>query len=223
MCRLAALIMLAGLCFANTAQAQDIPLETVPSRGERLLWIEPVGTTFGFIATSGKSPGDVYSDEQLYVLSGGYAHPLDAHRALATELFVLRFAGLCHGSEDVCHSTTAVRASAGLAYSFGGSPGRGFLLQPRLILGYYNETSSTGFPVEVAHGFSLQAGLDVGYQWRFGPLYLAVVGGLAAGVGIGSELAGMHPFLITGSRRRQYGLIPVLNLNLQLLRAGFSF
>lgn len=37
MCRLVAL-MLAGLCFANAAQAQDIPLETAPSRGERLLW-----------------------------------------------------------------------------------------------------------------------------------------------------------------------------------------
>jgi hypothetical protein len=49
------------------------------------------------------------------------------------------------------------------------------------------------------------------------------VGGLAAGVGTGSELAGMHPFLITGSRQRQYGLMPVINLNLQLLRAGFSF
>jgi hypothetical protein len=56
MCRLAALIMLAGLCFANAAQAQDIPLETAPTRDECLLWIEPLGTTLGAIYTSGKSP-----------------------------------------------------------------------------------------------------------------------------------------------------------------------
>jgi hypothetical protein len=105
-----------------------------------------------------------------------------------------------------------VRASAGLAYSYGGSPGRDFLLQPRLILGYYPS------------GVSLQAGLDVGYQWRVGPVYLALVGGLAAGVS--TVPLNLTPFIASGPAHTLEGrqrLVPVVNLNLHLLRLGFSF
>jgi hypothetical protein len=223
-------LTLAVVSLAGAAQAQDIPLESTPGRGERLLWLEPLGTSLGLLYTASPSARD--ADERLYMLSGGYAHPLDARRALATELLVLHNVGGCREVTGKCYGTTLVRTSVGLAYSFGGSPGRGFLLQPRLILGYYRQHPGRadpdvfGEPLETrgAHGFSVQAGLDVGYQWRFGPVYLAIVGGLAAGVSSGIE--DLPPFLLIDGTRTETGeprLGLALGLNLHLLRVGFSF
>ncbi|WP_375767517.1 hypothetical protein NR798_38455 [Archangium gephyra] len=229
MSRFAALT-LAVLSIAGAAEAQDIPVESAAGKGERLLWLEPLGTSLGLLYTASPSARD--ADERIYMLSGGYAHPLDARRSLATELLVVHNVGGCRDVTGKCYGTTLVRTSVGLAYSFGGSPGRGFLLQPRLILGYYRQHPGRadpdvfGQPLETrgSHGFSLQAGLDVGYQWRFGPVYLSIVGGLAAGVSTGIE--DIPPFLsvdgnYTGTGEPRPAL--ALGLNLHLLRVGFTF
>lgn len=199
---------LALLTLAGAAQAQETPLEAADAPGGRILWIEPLGTVLGGVYSGAQS------GEQLTMLSGGYAHPLDARRALTTELLVLHQSVRCWGTTGRCSGDTWVRASVGLAYSYGGGPGRGFLLQPRLILGYFHEEQ----------GLSIQAGLDVGYQWRLGPVYLALVGGLAAGVS--TVDASVEPFFTTDPGFTSVGgqaLRPALGLNLQLLRLGFTF
>lgn len=208
MSRLAGFSLALLLSFAGAARAQDTAPEPVDLKDGRVLWIEPLGTVLGLALSDPQGE----SGEALTVISGGYAHPLDERRALALELLVAHEEAGCRGSGEACSRSTLVRASAGLAYSYGGSPGRGFLFQPRLILGYYH-----------AAGVSLQAGLDVGYQWRAGPVYLALVGGLAAGVStVGLQLP---PFVTTDPpfTKGGLGLRPMLGLNLQLLRLGFSF
>jgi hypothetical protein len=228
MSRLIALT-LAVVSLAGVAHAEDTPVEAA-GQGGRLLWLEPLSTAMGLYYTA--SPSAREYDDRLHALSAGYAHPLDARRSLTTELFAFQEVGGCRTSTDRCYATTAVRASVGLAYSFGGSPGRGFLLEPRLILGYYRQHPGRGDPNEFpsrpetpgSHGFSVQAGLDVGYQWRLGPVYLAIVGGLAAGVSTGIE--DLPPFLLIDGNHTETGeprLGLALGLNLHLLRVGFSF
>jgi opacity protein-like surface antigen len=221
------ILAVAVVSLAGAAHAEDTPMEDA-GQGGRLLWLEPLSTALGLAYTA--SPSAQQYDNRLHALSAGYAHPLDARRSLATELFVFQEVGGCRTPTDTCYASTAARASVGLAYSFGGSPGRGFLLQPRLILGYSRRHPGRGDPNEFpshpetpgSHGFSLQAGLDVGYQWRLGPVYLAIVGGLAAGVSTGIE--GFGPFLIVdGNDTVEPSLDLALGLNLHLLRVGFAF
>lgn len=229
MSRLIALT-LAVVSLAGAAHAEDTPVEAAAGQGGRFLWLEPLSTALGLAYTASPSARD--EDDRFHALSVGYAHPLDARRSLATELFMFQEMGGCRNATGKCSGVTAVRTSVGLAYSFGGSPGRGFLLQPRLILGYYRrhpgreDPDVFGTPRETpgAHGFSLQAGLDVGYQWRLGPVYLAIVGGLAAGVSTGID--DLAPFLLIEGNRTETGESRpglALGLNLHLLRVGFAF
>jgi len=230
MSRLVGLTLAALTLAGSVARAQEVPPETQGARGERLLWLEPLSTALGLAYTAAETGVEGELDERILMISGGYAHPLDARRSLATELFVGQEVTGCGNAVEECSGTTFVRASVGMAYSFGGSPGRGFLLQPRLILGYYLDHAGRegpSFPpreTAASHAFSLQAGLDVGYQWRVGPVYLALVGGLAAGVSSG----GMNvlPFAMTDPALTRGGglaLRPMLGLNLHLLRLGFAF
>jgi hypothetical protein len=189
--------------------------------------------TLGAVVTASDS-GDSWDERRdglrLLAFSGGYSHPLDARKALSTELFVTDFRQGCRLEGGPCDGFTLIRASAGLAYSSGGSPGRGFLLQPRLILGYVRHHSSRDdpdvhFPPRESpgtNGFSLQAGLDLGYQWQLGPVHLALVGGLAAGVSIRS--GSIVPFMIADAENaREFKPTPVLGFNLHLLRLGWAF
>ncbi|HZH77420.1 MAG TPA: hypothetical protein VEY88_15450 [Archangium sp.] len=212
-------LTLAVLTLAGSgAWAQEVPPEATDVRGNRLLWIEPLGTVVGLAYTAAQTGVEGELDERILMISGGYAHPLDARRSLATELFVAQEVVGCRDAMQECSGTTIVRASVGMAYSFGGSPGRGFLLQPRLILGYLLDHAGRegpSFPprqTAAAHGLTLQAGLDVGYQWRVGPVYLSLVGGVAAGVA--------SPLTASSALRQ---LKPALGLNLHLLRLGFAF
>lgn len=197
---------------AGPARAQDTAPEAADAKGERVLWLEPLGSVLGGVLSVSPDSGG----ERVFILSGGYAHPLDARRALTTELFVMHQAQGCWGMDGSgCSGDTWLRASVGLAYSHGGRPGLGFLLEPRLILGYFH----------AQQGLSVQAGLDVGYQYRYGPVYIALVVGLAAGVStVGAQLP---PFLLADpvltSRNGGPGLRLALGLNLQALRVGFTF
>ena len=78
-----AVLTLAGF----VARAQEVPLEATDVRGNRHLWLEPLGSAIGLAYTASRADAEL--EHGVMMLSGGYAHPLDARRALATELFVV--------------------------------------------------------------------------------------------------------------------------------------
>lgn len=82
---------------------------------------------------------------------------------------------------------------------------------------------------QVSSQFSI--GADVGYEWRFEQLVIAVVGGVSAGTGanvrevnpadiLTASLVAMPLSGIRGARRAQR---PVMDVNLNLLRIGVPF
>lgn len=230
MSRLAAstlvLLTLAGAAHAQETKTPDTPLEAPAAKGNRVLWVEPLWSTLGLAVTAATRGG-----ERDLLLSGGYAHPLGERTALTTELFLLDRGADCG---NACASGyTWVRTSVGVSSSAGG-PGRGALIQTRLILGYsyshagfeYSDDGSPPWRHSAAHDFSVQAGLDVGYQWVRGPLYLAAVCGVSAGVSTANSSNQPHLPLGSGNYATSGGRprwVPVVGLNLNLLRVGYRF
>jgi hypothetical protein len=108
----------------------------------------------------------------------------------------------------------------------GPTPLGGLFVSPRVIVGGFWLTTGETM-------FDYLLGMDVGYQLTLGRLYLAFVAGLSGGVGLEEDDGFAGPFLVinpggsfnanplaTNSGR---GVRPVLGLNLQLLRIGFTF
>lgn len=222
--RAAHLLPLLSLMLATAAPAQS------PESRQHLVWLEPASTLVGLavgLDDPGQTPYSQRTAVRLLALSGGYARALTGGRALSLQAFVADHRQGC-GVPEACDGFTSVRASVGLAQSFGGAPHRGFFLEPRLIFGYVREHGGFSDPdlgPQRYHpgfnGYSAQAGLDVGYQWQLGRFYVAPMLGLA--VGASYNVGGIEPFITSNT----YVSAPddrvqlALGLNLHLLRVGW--
>lgn len=122
-----------------------------------------------------------------------------------------------------------VFASAGFHFDTEGQgPLRGFFLEPKLQLSGFTRTI-IGFPAYDGLTLGAELGLDLGYQWRLGSFYVALMGGLSGGI------ATHYPSILygllvewNGSASGAAQLAPktpayVLGLNLNVARIGFTF
>jgi len=122
-----------------------------------------------------------------------------------------------------------VFASAGFHFDpEGKGPLRGIFLEPKLQLSGFTR-SFTGFPAYDGLTLGAEVGLDVGYQWRVGQFYVALMLGASGGVATHYP-SNLYGLLVewNGSATGAGGLAPkplayVFGLNLNLARLGFTF
>jgi len=107
----------------------------------------------------------------------------------------------------------------------------GFFLQPKLVLAGFATYASDSVNPSRGLGSIMGAAVDFGFQVNRGPFYLAIVGGVGFGLGMGSDLAppsntcgsggtGCVPLAlnyISPSRGPQFGL------NVGVVRMGVAF
>jgi hypothetical protein len=124
-----------------------------------------------------------------------------------------------------------VLAAAGPVFSLSGRALSGPFVQPKLLTHFsYEPDYIAGDFVSIAgSSVELRLGLDLGWQFTAGNLYIAPVLGVSAGYGFNMPRVGeslepsrvLHPQLVGYSAKR--GPAPVIGLNLNLLRVGAVF
>ncbi|OJT26174.1 hypothetical protein BO221_10170 [Archangium sp. Cb G35] len=221
--------------------SSQAPVTTVPGEASvprRSVWIQPIGTAFVGLAMG---------ENSAFYLPLGANLPLgeDSNTSLGVELTVTtgsmratsEYGG---GGSRAVPNYWRVLAAAGpvLPLARSSRPLSGPFLQPKLITnvsyepayGYDDDDHAGGASLE------LQLGLDVGWQFTVGNVYLAPVLGVSMGYGFNmpgggrSTLSGgpafapsrvFHPEFVGYEPRR--GPAPVLGINLNLLRLGSAF
>lgn len=100
----------------------------------------------------------------------------------------------------------------------------GFFLNPKLTVGAFQVSSPARMDGDGQWMINATVGADAGYQWTLGRFYLAFVLGASVGVGWKEDdnLAG--PWLNVSQPFPRFDVYsPVLGLNVQLLRVGYTF
>lgn len=135
------------------------------------------------------------------------------------------------GDSEVTWRSVGLITAIGPMLLTGPEPLRGFFLEPKLLVSVYRISLLLGPPPRdfpspyVDRHFvtsTVSAGLDVGYQFIWGPLYLAVVGGVAVGYCHQCSRDGFASGLITEYSDARTNRL-ALDLNLNLLRIGFAW
>jgi hypothetical protein len=122
-----------------------------------------------------------------------------------------------------------VFASAGFHVDTEGKgPLRGFFLHPKLQLSGFTRTHIS-YPAYDGLTLGAELGLDLGYQWRLGSFYLAIIGGVSGGIATHYP-SNLYGLLVewNGSASTAAQLVPrtpayIFGLNLNGLRLGFTF
>jgi hypothetical protein len=113
----------------------------------------------------------------------------------------------------------------------GPQPLRGFFLEPKLLISVYRVSLLLGPPPYDFPGpyrdqhfvaGSVSIGLDAGYQFVWGPAYLALVGGLAFGYCHNCSRDGFASGLATEYDTARTNRL-AFDLNLNLFRIGFAW
>lgn len=187
------------------------------------VWTQPVGTV-----VSGLAGGPVY-------IPVGANVPLSGSTSLGMELTLVY--GSMRDPEDEKLGAPPVSfwrvlAAVGPVFSLRGEPLSGPFLQPKLI-GIYSLEPAYAFGAEshsAGSSMEVQLGMDVGWQFSFGDWYVAPVVGVSAGYCFNCAVdggSGFEPSHVLAPRVYGYSQtresLPVLGLNLNLLRAGTSF
>ena len=214
------LLLSLSVLAAPPALAQAPGADDAPRSGA-VLWVEPVGVVAGFASSDGNAT-NVY-------LPLGVSVPRGPRSAWTFELGLAQYQEGCSRVPGVkCDADGRMaRALVGLSFSSAGQQ-RGFFVQPRLgftVLrqaeGVYDVGAETR-PEPAGTTLALDAGADVGYQWRVGPLYLATMVGLSGGPAFNAP-ASSSALLVDAfwnePRRETRG---VLAVNLNLLRVGWG-
>lgn len=220
-----ALLLALLLATSPEAPTSAPPAPIEASAPRRTFWVQPIGT-----AILGLIPNSAF-----YL-------PLGAHLPLgegsSTSLGVELT--LTTGSMRSSHEFTSTRpipdywrvlAAAGPVFSLSGRPLSGPFVQPKLITHFSYEPDYIAGDFVSVGGLSaeLRLGVDLGWQFTVGNLYLAPVLGVSAGYGFNMPRVGenlepsrvLHPQLVGYSAKR--GTAPVLGVNLNLLRIGAVF
>lgn len=218
--------LLTALVLAVSPEAPS-PTESVPAKTapRRAFWVEPVGA-----AILGLGPLDL----SAFYLPIGVNLPLSETTSTSLGVELTLTTG---PMRDANHRNWdgprywRVLAAAGPVFSLSGRPLSGLFVQPKFITHYSHEAGYGFGDSEHTAGSSLELrlGLDVGWQFTLGDLYLAPMLGLSAGYGFNMPLVGgatelsrvLPPYFMGYSPRR--GNAPVLGLNLNLLRVGAVF
>jgi hypothetical protein len=120
-------------------------------------------------------------------------------------------------------------ASAGFHFDTEGKgPLRGFFLEPKLQLSGFTRTHVT-YPAYDGLTLGAELGLDLGYQWRLGSFYVAMVVGASGGIATHYP-SNLYGLLVEwgGSASNAAQLAPkslayVFGINLNGVRLGFTF
>lgn len=155
----------------------------------------------------------------------GVTIPLPSFPTMSFELTYFRWACVGNVSCTISYEQ-GVFATAGFHFDTEGKgPLLGFFLSPKLQLSGFHRTV---LPTPSLGGFTFGAelGLDLGYQWRVGSLYLALMVGLSGGVAT-HHPSGLYGLLVewNGSNNT---VVPqtvtyVFGINANVLRLGFAF
>jgi hypothetical protein len=150
---------------------------------------------------------------------------------------VIEGAGTFGGNWYGCGTrSTGVFAALGLAFRFGDRPDWGWFLQPKLRVRAFNTTggsesvlfadcSPDNLALLRGSDREIGMGLDLGYQMRFGPLFLAPLLGVSFGVCLdapGGNFFHVDFDLFTEIKPRERVSV-CGGLNLNLLRIGVAF
>ncbi|HYV44263.1 MAG TPA: hypothetical protein VFA20_05345 [Myxococcaceae bacterium] len=203
----------ASLLAALSLLAAD-PSTDAPTQGS--IWVNGGGVLL--TATGGGTTIDVPL---------GATIPIPNGPTLSFELTYFQWS--CTGASCNVNFERGVFASAGFHFDTEGKgPLRGFFLEPKLQLSGFSR-SFIGFPAYDGLSLGAELGLDLGYQWRLGQFYVAVILGASGGV------ATHYPSILygllvewNGSATGPAQLVPkplayVFSLNLNLARVGFTF
>lgn len=214
--------LLIALLLTASAEASATPGPVEASVPHRAFWVQPLGTAvLGLLPNSA-----VYLPMGLNLpLGEGSSTSLGVELTLTT------------GSMRSSHEFTSTRdipnywrvlAAAGPVFSLSGRALSGPFVQPKLITHFsYEPDYIAGDFVSIAgSSVELRLGLDLGWQFTAGNLYIAPVLGVSAGYGFNMPRVGerlepsrvLHPQLVGYSAKR--GSAPVVGLNLNLLRVG---
>jgi hypothetical protein len=223
------------------AAAPQVPGTATPAPTEapaarRSVWIQPIGTAFVGLAMR---------ENSAFYLPLGANLPLgdNPSRSLGVELTVTtgsmastyEYRG---GGSRSAPNYWRVLAAAGPVYSLSGRPLSGPFVQPKLLTNFSYEPEYGYGDYDHAGGASLELhlGLDVGWQFTVGSVYIAPVLGLSVGYGFNMPGGGrrtlsggpafvpsrvLHPEFVGYEPMR--GPAPVLGINLNLLRLGTTF
>jgi hypothetical protein len=131
-----------------------------------------------------------------------------------------------------CSVTFERGAFASFGFHFdteGKGPLRGFFLEPKLQLSGFTRTFSTNLSAFDGPTLGAELGLDLGYQWRVGSFYLALVVGASGGVATHYP-SGLYGLLVewNGSSSSAAQLVPktpayIIGINANVLRLGLTF
>ncbi|HVE82583.1 MAG TPA: hypothetical protein VND93_07035 [Myxococcales bacterium] len=159
----------------------------------------------------------------------GATIPLPAGPTLDFELTYFQWS--CTGTATcTVRSESGVFATGGVHVDLGGpGPLAGFFLSPKLQLSTLGRTFPAADTAFDGQSFGVEVGLDLGYQWRVGPLYLALVAGASFGFATHYP-SGLYGLLVewNGSSSSSAQLAPqpiswVYGINGNILRLGFTF
>ncbi|HEY8211418.1 MAG TPA: hypothetical protein VIG99_28235 [Myxococcaceae bacterium] len=121
-------------------------------------------------------------------------------------------------------------ASAGFHFDTGGKgPLQGFFLEPKLQLSGFTRTYNSGSSVFDGLTLGAELGLDLGYQWRVGSFYLALVVGASGGVathypsGLYGLLVEWNGSSVPGSQQAPQTPAYIFGVNANVLRLGLTF
>lgn len=223
------------------AASADVPVTPYPAPSEataprRSFWVQPLGTAF---------MGLVLREDSALYLPLGANLPLGegSSTSLGVELTVMTGAMRAAYEHQVSSNGVVPRywrvlAAAGPVFSLSGRPLSGPFVQPKLFtnLSYEPEYESDESRHTGGVSVELHLGLDLGWQFTLGSLYIAPV--LGASVGYGFNLPGGGTSTLSGSPsfepsrvlaprlvgfETKRGAAPVVGVNLNLLRVGAVF
>jgi len=198
---------------ALPVQAADGGLEAESSATSRhaAVWVEPLGTALLTI-------------DGMFYLPLGASVPLSDRADLVVELSGLGHKGT-QCQEESCTDYWGGYVAVGATFHTGSQRLSGFFFQPKLIFALFDESASPGPAAPMEHfptHREYNVGLDIGYQWVLGPVYIAPVVGLWVGYGqnVQSVLFLDHLWHYPTAQRPS-GFIGGMNVN--LLRIGAVF
>ncbi|WP_146209581.1 hypothetical protein [Vitiosangium sp. GDMCC 1.1324] len=223
------------------AVSPDVPVTPNPGPSQaavprRSFWVQPIGTAVMGLA--------LREDSALYLPLGANL-PLgeDSSTSLGIELTVMTGAMRAAYEHQVSSNGVVPRywrvlAAAGPVFSLSGRPLSGPFVQPKLFTNVSYEPEYDSDEARHTGGTSveLHLGLDLGWQFTVGPVYIAPV--LGASVGYGFNLPGggtstlsgrpsFEPSRVLAPRfvgfETKRGSSPVVGANLNLLRVGAVF
>jgi hypothetical protein len=185
------------------------------------VWIQPAGTLYA-------------AEESVRLGRGVFYLPLGATLALprlpielAAELT------LTAGSEILPNASRGFFGgllSVGPAFRLSSQPFSGFFIQPKVIASFVSQSATVPLSYPYFGSGSMGEiglGIDVGYELRFGWLYLAPVVGanISLASGQGAPLSSLYAFrpLFAGIDPEQTAAIVYWGVNLNLLRIGGAF